>query len=87
MCVEDLTRSFFLFAFSGAKFVFSVGYPPLQDAAQFYWGRAEDFDIEPLTSMYSRMYQVSSERVCDINTLEDWMRAHVMYAKLMGITE
>lgn len=64
-------------------YVFSVGYPPLQDVGQFYWGMAASFmNGLPLVSGRTRMVHVQENRVCDINTLEDWERALVMYEAL-----
>lgn len=64
-------------------YAFSVGYPPLQDAAQFYWGRANAFLIgKPLVWPNVAMIPIPANRVCDINTPEDWTRAEAMYAAL-----
>ena len=66
--------------------VISVGYPPLSDAAQFYWSRAhallvgiEYFDAR------TRVVKIARERVCDINTPEDWAKAEAMYQELMAM--
>lgn len=65
------------------SYVMTVGYPPLQDAGQFYWGRARDFIKDyPLISRYTQMIKVSAYRVCDINTPEDWARAERMFSSL-----
>ena len=84
MSVEDLRGGYSLLVASNmATFVFSVGYPELRDAGQFYWGRACDFiDEIPLINEYTRMIHVADERICDINTPEDWKRAMKMYARL-----
>jgi N-acylneuraminate cytidylyltransferase len=88
MDIEDLNVGYELVKDGSAIFAFSVGTDPLCDAGQFYWGEAEDFIYgAPLIGPLSSMIPVAPERVCDINTPEDWMRAYVMYAKLMGITE
>lgn len=64
-------------------FALSVGYPPLCDAGQFYWGHSTAFLLDvPLISPDTSMIPVVPERVCDINTLEDWKRAEEMYAAL-----
>jgi CMP-N-acetylneuraminic acid synthetase len=69
--------------YNEASFVFSVGYPELRDAGQFYWGWARDFINEvPLINSETRMIHVADERICDINTPEDWKRAMKMYARL-----
>lgn len=66
-----------------SDYVISVGYPPLQDAAQFYWGMAYNFmkDV-PLVSSHTRMVHIDPRRVCDINTPADWKRALKMYKEL-----
>lgn len=66
-----------------ASFVMSVGYPDLCDAAQFYWGSANDFERSaPLISTHTRLIHISPSRVCDINTPDDWDRALKMYEAL-----
>jgi pseudaminic acid cytidylyltransferase len=68
---------------SEAQFAFSVGTAPLRDAGQFYWGRVSAFvDMHPLIGLASVMIPIAEDRVCDINTEEDWVRAEAMYAKL-----
>lgn len=63
-----------------ADFVMSVGYPPLQDAGQFYWGMAFSFlRGEPLIGLHTRLIHVDEDRVCDINTMDDWNRALKLY--------
>jgi N-acylneuraminate cytidylyltransferase len=84
MSVEDLRDGYQVLAVNNlVTFVFSVGYPELRDAGQFYWGRACDFiDEIPLINEYTRMIHVADERICDINTHEDWKRAMKMFARL-----
>lgn len=66
-------------------YTFSVGINPLSDAGQFYWGEAESFLNErPLFSFNTAMIPISDNRVCDINTAEDWERAEKMYSELNG---
>ena len=66
-----------------ANYAFSVGTEPLQDAGQFYWGRRTAFETGlSLIGPRSRMIPIESERVCDINTEDDWLRAERMYADL-----
>jgi len=65
------------------EYVMSAGYPPLQDAAQFYWGMAFSFKGgSPLITKHTRLIHVDASRVCDINTPEDWARAEQMYEVL-----
>ena len=84
MSVADLTDGYQILTGNHAiTFVFSVGYPDLRDAGQFYWGRACDFiDEIPLINEYTRMIHVADERICVINTHEDWKRAMKMFARL-----
>ena len=64
-------------------YVFSVGTDPLQDAAQFYWGRSEAFLRERnLIGERTRIYPIPKNRVIDINTELDWSIAGQMFADL-----
>jgi N-acylneuraminate cytidylyltransferase len=50
------------------------------DAGQLYWGRAEAFkNLTPLFSDLSSPFIVPRHLVQDIDTLEDWKRAELMY--------
>lgn len=54
-----------------------------QDAAQFYWGRAEAFlNHLPPYGTYTEPVILPRWRVCDIDTLEDWAQAELLYAVL-----
>jgi N-acylneuraminate cytidylyltransferase len=58
------------------------------DAGQFYWGRAEAFKAQkPLFSEAASPYVLPGYMVQDIDTLEDWTRAEMMYQviKRLGI--
>ena len=67
----------------GDCYVMSVGYPPLQDAGQWYLGARGLFvEGEPLVTSETRLCRLPPERVCDINTPEDWTRAEQMYLAL-----
>jgi pseudaminic acid cytidylyltransferase len=58
-------------------------YPPLQDAAQFYWSKASALlDGVPYFGTETVLVPITPERVCDINTEEDWARAEEMYAAM-----
>lgn len=62
------------------NFVMSIGCTPLSDAAQFYFGRPAAFGTYPLISPDCTGLQLTQkERVCDINTPDDWLRAEKMY--------
>lgn len=65
------------------NFAMSVGTNPLSDAGQFYCGHAAAFyRSSELISPYTAMIPISEDRVCDINTPEDFARAEQMYADL-----
>lgn len=84
--VEDLDMGHRLLCGEiNTSFVFSAGYPPLQDAGQFYWGWARCFiDETPLVGPGTRLVHVAPERVCDINTHADWTEALRKYAVLFS---
>lgn len=51
-----------------------------QDAGQFYWGSAESYLSEKIFfSPDSKPYLLPRYRVQDIDTLEDWQRAELMW--------
>ena len=53
------------------------------DAGQFYWGTAESFkQKKPLFSKSATPYILTRHLVQDIDTLEDWKRAELMYQVL-----
>ena len=55
------------------------------DAGQFYWGRAEAFKQQkPLFSKDASPYILPRYLVQDIDTLEDWRHAELMYQVLKG---
>jgi len=84
MSVKDLTAGYDVLTNAPfCSYVFSVGYPNLRDAGQFYWGKAYDFVRNvPLVNIHTHLIHVRDERVCDINTQEDWDRALEMYYAL-----
>lgn len=86
MCVADLRAGYQAIqpsAGGGFAYALSVNVEPLFDAGQFYWGWANAFRTgAPLISYYTRMVPVAAERVCDINTVDDWHRAERMYEEL-----
>lgn len=70
---------------SNTAHVFAVGADPLRDAGQWYWSTGYALDERtPLIGTATRMVRIPSERVCDINTPEDWERAERMYLELYG---
>ncbi len=70
-------------ALVGHQFSMSVQADPLADAGAFYWGKAEAFRKRlPLIAPHTAMVPIPANRVCDINTLDDWARAESMYEAL-----
>lgn len=68
-----------------AAHAFAVGENPLRDAGQWYWSKAWALLARtPLTLAGADSYKIviPEERVCDINTEEDWARAEAMYRVL-----
>lgn len=54
-----------------------------QDASQFYWGSAESYNSDKIFfSADSMAYVLPRHMVQDIDTLEDWRRAELMYEAL-----
>ena len=83
LSVKDLIKGYQLLTNYGALYAMSVGYPPLQDAGQFYWGKAISFVVRrPLIGEHTRMVLVDPSRLCDINTMGDWNQALKMYEEL-----
>lgn len=84
MLPSDLQYGYTIFQHNAMEgYAFSVSYPPLQDAGQFYWGLAYHFVKEiPLINSHTRLVHIPDERVCDINTEADWNRALKMYREL-----
>ena len=67
------------------QYAMSVGTEPLQDAGQFYWARAQALERRrDLLAAHTAMIPIATDRVCDINTEDDWARAEKMYAALHG---
>lgn len=68
---------------SGVYFSMAAGAQPLRDAGAFYIGRAEHFYRGfPLLGIHTRLIILPEERVCDINTQEDWECATRKYRAL-----
>ena len=82
MTVADLCYGYAKLRETNAPYVYTVG-PDCQDAGQWYWGTTKAFiDSVPLNHGFP--YALPPNRVCDINTEEDWMRAERMYEVLHG---
>jgi CMP-N-acetylneuraminic acid synthetase len=57
--------------------------PAYQDAGQFYWGRADAFrQAKPFFAEDSMPFLIPRHRVQDIDTMEDWHRAELMFKVL-----
>ena len=70
----------------GATFAYSIGVMPVRDAGQFYFGRTRAFiHQEPLDGPDSIKIVVPEDRVCDINTIEDWQKAEAMFCRLHNV--
>lgn len=82
---EHLSRGYYALADSPIfNYCFSVGYPPLRDAGAFYWGRTNCFIAGiPLIGLYTRLFLMPPDRVCDINTMEDLEECKRMYEKTL----
>lgn len=83
MTTEDLYLGYEKLRRERAPYVYSVG-PDWRDAGQWYWGRSHDF-IGGTSLDQAALYMLPSERVCDINTLDDWRQAEAMYAEMKGL--
>lgn len=83
MDVDDLKLGYDRLRVLAVDHAISVGYPPLQDAAQFYWSDTLALlsGIEYFGST-TVLIPIKPERVCDINTEEDWLRCEQMYLAL-----
>jgi pseudaminic acid cytidylyltransferase len=58
------------------------------DAGQFYWGKADAFKQQkPLFSRCASPYILPRYLVQDIDTLEDWLRAEIMFKALENLGE
>ena len=67
-------------------FAFSCGTDPLRDAGQFYWSKNSMLQAGAhIFGQHTALIAVDENRVCDINTPEDWERAEQMYANLHRI--
>lgn len=83
MSVDDLARGHLYMNTFPLSHCISIGYPPLQDAAQFYWSRVDALRANiPYFGISTGLVTIAPERICDINTPEDWSRAELMYAAL-----
>lgn len=81
---DDLVTGRQVLLASRARYAFSIGtHPKLHDAGMFYWGYPDCFeDGLPIFDVHTQMVPIPANRVCDINTEDDWQRAERMYAEL-----
>ena len=83
MIVDDLKRGFSLLNYSTMNYAMSVGTEPLRDAGQWYLGYASAFLHNwPLIDTLTYMVPIPANRVCDINTIQDFERAEQMFANI-----
>ena len=76
---SDLVRGHAVLRREGTLYAMSVQTEPLADAGCFYWGIAAAFRVgAPLIDSHTVMVPMPANRVCDINTPEDWARAEFM---------
>lgn len=62
--------------------------PAYHDAAQFYWGRKDSWEMnKPIFSDRSLPLVLPRNRVQDIDTMEDWVQAESMYFNCLGIKQ
>lgn len=83
MSVSDLKYGYINLLKLDADHAISIGYPPLQDAAQFYWSTVDALyrNIEYFDTS-TVLIPVKPERICDINTPEDFSMAEKMFTAL-----
>ena len=82
MTPGDLIRGWTRLNVPRTVYAMSVGTDPLADAGMFYWGWTNAFvENVPLISINTGIVPIPGERVCDINTPEDWARAEQMYQR------
>lgn len=80
MTADDLGLGFDLLSIGDAPYVYSVDEDGA-DAGQWYWGKVEAF-LNGVSLDQARLYALPGERVCDINTPEDWSRAEKLYEEM-----
>lgn len=83
---EDIDRCVYEVRFKHRAFAMTVGAEPLRDAGACYAGTAEAFAGRlPLIAPHTAMVPLPENRICDINTIDDFERAERMYAALHGL--
>jgi N-acylneuraminate cytidylyltransferase len=81
MTASDLRQGFGQLAARLRPYLYTTGQDG-KDAGQWYWGLASAFANGVALEGNSHHYGLPEERTCDINTLDDWIRAERLYAAL-----
>ena len=56
------------------------------DAGQWYWGPTDSFlELIPMDADDTLKVVIPQERVCDINTIEDFQRAEILYQAMQKV--
>jgi pseudaminic acid cytidylyltransferase len=80
MTAEDLRDGYGCVRMRDFEYAMSVGAEPLRDAGQWYWGTAWAFShAVALIGDCTAMVPIPEDRVCDVNTEDDWKRCEAMY--------
>ena len=82
--VHDLHMAYVSMAVGIKPFCFAVGTNPLRDAGAFYVGRADAFRHRIPLEKNAEFVFLPDERVCDVNTPEDWDELERKFAALRG---
>ena len=89
---STVIRSFIKLQNNGVKMLFPNTYnsrtqdlkQTYYDAGQFYWGRPEAWlKLKPIINKSSTIINIPRWRAHDIDTLEDWKQAEIIYKSLM----
>lgn len=88
LSVGDLLRGYREVKREGVAYSFSVGTDPfIHDAASFFYARSWALkERVPEFGEHTVMVAIPKERVCDINTPEDWEKAERMYAAFHSLS-
>ena len=60
--------------------------PAYYDAGQFYWGKADAWLSNPNIHNSGLGYTIPNWRVVDIDTVDDWLRAELIYRSIVNKT-
>ena len=83
---SDIHRAWAVLQKRDALYAMTVSTDPLADAGAIYFGKAAAFRVKaPLIDSHTVLVPMPANRVCDINTESDWLRAERMYDALRGI--